>query len=257
MSDPFTKSLGFKGRTISTALSTKVTPQPQTASTPPGGTGTGTGIHGYDGANVLTRVSQIIDFLKKSQRPCGADEIRLHIHEFDEASAEFEHLTNNAKVSYSDGMFAYKPEYDLRTPEDLVEFLRGIPDYGGLEVKKLSDSYLGNVSAVISELRQKKHILAITDKDSRPRYIFYNCKLLDTEVNDEIKTNWARLPVPDEQELANEMDKAGLQQTKSEKSHVQEQQDVKKPKKAARKTRITNTHLEDIDLTKDFVPSGK
>ncbi|KAJ1797019.1 transcription factor TFIIE beta subunit, TFIIEB, Tfa2 [Coemansia sp. RSA 2399] len=246
MADPFTKSLGFKGRTISTALSTKATPQP--ASTP-------TSMFG--GASVLTRVSEIIDFLKKSQRPCGVQEIQLHIHEFDESSAEFEHLTNNAKVSYKDGMFAYKPEYELRTPEDLVEFLRNIPDYGGLEVKRLADSYLGNVSAVIGELRQKKHVLAITDKDGRPRYIFYNCKLLDTEVSDEIKSNWARLPVPDEPELAVEMQRAGLQQTKSERSHVQESQDVKKPKKAVRKTRITNTHLDDIDLTKDFVPVGR
>ncbi|KAJ2540142.1 transcription factor TFIIE beta subunit, TFIIEB, Tfa2, partial [Coemansia sp. RSA 1933] len=223
MTDPFTRSLGFKGRTISTALSTKATPQP--ASTP-----TSAGL--TDGASVLTRVSQIIDFLKKSQRPCGVDEIQMHMREFDEGSAEFEHLANNAKVDYKDGMFAYKPEFDLRTPEELVEYLRGIPDYGGLEVKRLADSYLGNVSAVIGELRQKKHILAITDKDNRPRYIYYNCKTLETEVSGEIKTNWARMVVPDEQALPSAMIKAQLQQTKGERSHVQGPQDVKKPKKA-------------------------
>ncbi|KAJ2616132.1 transcription factor TFIIE beta subunit, TFIIEB, Tfa2 [Coemansia sp. RSA 1804] len=263
MSDPFTKSLGFKGRSISTALSTKVAPQ-RTATPPPSSSSSYSGIPGYDGANVLTRVSEIIDFLKKSQRPCGVEEIRLHIHEFaGPGGAEFDHLTNNAKVAYNaeDQTFAYKPEYNLRTPEELVEYLRNIPDYGGLEVKKLSDSYLGNVAAVIAELRRKRHVLAITDRDNRPRYVFYNCKVLESEVSDEIKTNWARLPVPEDQELAKEMARAGLQLTRAESSGVgdpmQLQPDAKKPKKTARKTRITNTHLEDIDLTKDFVPEGR
>ncbi|KAJ2768446.1 hypothetical protein GGI18_005594, partial [Coemansia linderi] len=36
----------------------------------------------HEEASVLTRVHQIITFLKQSQRPCTADEIRLHISEF-------------------------------------------------------------------------------------------------------------------------------------------------------------------------------
>ncbi|KAI9502377.1 hypothetical protein BX070DRAFT_227225 [Coemansia spiralis] len=250
MSDMYTARVGLQRRAISTELSTK------TATPPPNAGSSG---HGYDNASILTRVSHIVDFLKKSQRPCTADEIRMHIPDFEDNGPEFQHLSSNAKVTYDrrTNAFAYKPEFDIRTPEELVKYLRNIPDHGGLDVKKLSDSYLNNVSQVIAELRQKRHILAITDKDNRPRYIFYNCKVLENEVGEEIRSSWTRLVVPEEPELGREMRRAGLQPTKVEEHEVQEQTDVKKPKKAARKTRITNTHLEDIDLTKDFVPEGK
>ncbi|KAJ2808923.1 transcription factor TFIIE beta subunit, TFIIEB, Tfa2 [Coemansia guatemalensis] len=207
-------------------------------------------------ATLLTRVYQVIDFLIKSQRPCTANEIRMHIPDFYDDGPEFQHLANNEKVIYNsqDNTFAYKPEFDIRTPEDLVEYLKNIPDRGGLEVKKLNDSYLADKqSKVIADLRERKLILATTDKDNRPRCIFYNHWPLDDQVDEEMKTSWIRLVVPDESELAIEMKKADLKPTQIEKNE-EENTEVKKPKKNQRKTKITNTHLVGIDLTKDYVP---
>ncbi|KAJ2488276.1 transcription factor TFIIE beta subunit, TFIIEB, Tfa2 [Coemansia sp. RSA 2050] len=212
----------------------------------------------HEEASILTRVHQIITFLKQSQRPCTADEIRLHISEFHDDGPEFQHLTNNAKVIYTatTNSFAYRPEFDIRTAEELVEYLRKLPDHGGLEVKKLADSYL-DTSSVIAELQKKQRILVMSDKTKRPRYVFYNDMPLETTIDDDMKTSWLQLQVPDEPELSREMEKAGLKRMQAEAREEKEQQDVKKTKKTSRITKITNTHLVGIDLTKDYVPESK
>ncbi|KAJ2158527.1 transcription factor TFIIE beta subunit, TFIIEB, Tfa2 [Coemansia sp. RSA 552] len=207
-------------------------------------------------AAVMTRVYQINDFLKKSQRPCTADEIRLHISDFHDDGPEFQHLASNPKVIYNpkDNSFAYKPEFDIRTPEELVDYLKHMPDRGGLEVKRLTDSYLADkLQKTVADLREKKLILATTDKDDRPKLIFYNHWPLNDPIDEDMKGLWRRLVVPDETELAKEMKKADLKPTQIEETQVKESKEVKKPKRAQRKTRITNTHMVGIvDLSKDY-----
>ncbi|KAJ2332493.1 transcription factor TFIIE beta subunit, TFIIEB, Tfa2 [Coemansia sp. RSA 2681] len=237
--------------TPSTAMSSRAPPPRHSASTP----------HierAQEEASVLTRVHQIITFLKQSQRPCTADEIRLHISEFRDDGPEFQHLTNNAKVIHNakDNTFSYRPEFDIRTAEELVEYLRKLPDCGGLEVKKLADSYL-DTSSVIAELHKKQQILIMSDKTKRPRYIFYNRMQLETAIDEDMKTSWLQLQVPDEPELSREMERAGLKRMQAETREEKEQQEVKKTKKSSRLTKITNTHLVGIDLTKDYVPESK
>ncbi|KAJ2890770.1 transcription factor TFIIE beta subunit, TFIIEB, Tfa2 [Coemansia aciculifera] len=212
----------------------------------------------HEEASVLTRVHQIITFLKQSQRPCTADEIRLHISEFHNDGPEFQHLTNNAKVIHDaqTNTFSYRPEFDLRTADELVEYLKKLPDGGGLEVKKLADSYL-DTSSVIAELHKNQKILIMSDKTKRPRYIFYNRMALETAIDEDVKTSWQQLQVPDEPELSREMERAGLKRMQAETREEKEQQDVKKTKRSSRNTKITNTHLVGIDLTKDYVPEGK
>ncbi|KAJ2671440.1 DNA topoisomerase 3-alpha [Coemansia sp. RSA 1085] len=205
-------------------------------------------------ATTMTRVYEVTEFLKKAQRPCPMKEIKMHVHDFQEDGPEFHYLVNNAKVIYSakDNTFAYKPDYEIRTSEELLEYLRKIPDNGGVEVKRLQDSYMGDqMHKIIQELRDKRLILAITDKDNRPRYIFYNHLPLDDKpIDQEMKKSWMRMMVPDENELEKEMIKARLQPTRIEKPE-EEEKPVQKPKRAQRKTKITNTHLVGIDLTQD------
>ncbi|KAJ2129421.1 hypothetical protein GGH17_004102, partial [Coemansia sp. RSA 788] len=81
-----------------------------------------------------------------------------------------------------------------------------------------------------------KQVLAITDKDNRARYLFYNnWPNEDNAIDQEMKTSWMRMQVPDENELAEEMKRAGLKPTQIEKGE-EEKVEVKKPKRAQRKT---------------------
>ncbi|KAJ1929832.1 transcription factor TFIIE beta subunit, TFIIEB, Tfa2, partial [Linderina macrospora] len=79
---------------------------------------------------------------------------------------------------------------------------------------------------------------------------------LQTPVDDDIKRRWAELRIPDEADLAFEMEKAGLRQMQVE-ERANNDDDKKKTKQRTRKFKITNTHLVDIDLTKKYVPESK
>ncbi|KAJ1829213.1 transcription factor TFIIE beta subunit, TFIIEB, Tfa2 [Coemansia sp. RSA 2706] len=213
----------------------------------------------HKNAATLTRVYEVVEFLKKSQRPCTVDEIRMHIHDFREDGSEFEHLVSNAKVQYNaqSHTFAYKPDYDIRSADELLDYLRQMPDQSGLEVKRLQDSYLADkLSKTIAELREQRRILAITDKDNRPRYIYYNHCPVEDHIDLDMKQSWMRMVVPGETDLADEMRRADLVPTRIEKGEEDEKKEVKKPKRAQRKIKVTNTHLVGIDLTKDYGADG-
>ncbi|KAI8319335.1 hypothetical protein GQ54DRAFT_265518 [Martensiomyces pterosporus] len=206
----------------------------------------------------MTKVYSIIDFLKKSQKPHTAEDIQRYEHvDIREEEVIYNQLMDNEKVMYNakDKTFAYRPDYNIRNREELLEYLRQLPDRTGLEVKKLRDSYLPDVAKVIAELRKEGLILTITNKDGHPKYIFYNQHSLQTTVDDDIKRRWAELRMPDEADLAFEMEKAGLNQMQVEERAAQND-DKKKAKQRTRKVKITNTHLVDIDLTKDYVPEN-
>ncbi|KAJ1965436.1 transcription factor TFIIE beta subunit, TFIIEB, Tfa2 [Dipsacomyces acuminosporus] len=208
------------------------------------------------GAHAMTKVHEIIEFLKKSQKPHTAEDIQRYEHvDIHQEETIYNQLMNNEKVIYhaKDRTFAYKPEYNIRNKEELLEYLRQMPDRTGLDVKKLRDSYLPDIPKVIADLRKEGLILTITNKDGNPKHIFYNQHTLQTPVDDDIKRRWAELRIPDEADLAFEMEKAGLKQMQVE-QRVAQTEDKKKAKQRVRKVKITNTHLVDIDLTKDYVP---
>lgn len=213
----------------------------------------------HEEAVIMSKIHQVIDFLKKSQRPCTVKELQLHVPRLAEDGPEFQHLSDNAKIDYDadNSTYAYKPDYDIRNADELVEYLRQIPDRGGLEVKKLSDSYLAELPKVIEDLRKKQLILAVTERENKPKYIYYNHLPMEQSIDEELKTSWWKMRVPDEPELSREMERASLKRMRVEKREEKEIQEVKKPKRAQRKTKITNTHLKDIDLTQDYVPESK
>ncbi|PVV04440.1 hypothetical protein BB560_001062 [Smittium megazygosporum] len=166
-------------------------------------------------------------------------------------------LKNNEKIIYNpeELSFEYKPVFDIRTKDDLLEFLIKRAKTGGLAVKDLKDSHI-DVTGMIQELKEEAKILTINNKDGSPRIIFYNPMPERIPINSEFKKTWLDLKVPDETALEFEMEKAGLKQMMIEKRKV-EVEDSKKKKPKNRKIKITNTHLEGIDLTQDYVPDKK
>ncbi|ORX67263.1 transcription initiation factor IIE, beta subunit [Linderina pennispora] len=206
-----------------------------------------------NGAHAMTKVYSIIDFLKKSQKPYTAADLQMYEHvDFEKEPDVYNQLKGNEKVIYDakNKTFAYKPDYNIRTREELL------PDRTGLEIKRLRDSYLADIPKVIADLRKEGLILTTTNKDGHAKYIFYNFHKLQTPVDDDIKRKWAELRIPDEADLAFEMEKAGLRQMQVE-ERAHNDDDKKKTKQRTRKFKITNTHLVDIDLTKKYVPESK
>lgn len=86
--------------------------------------------------------------------------------------------------------------------------------------------------------------------------MYYNDKRLSVSLELEFRNMWTALAIPDPAELANELEKGMLSNTAGLKP-ARQVRDVVAPKqkqKTRRKTRfrLTNTHLQGVDLTQDF-----
>ncbi|KAJ1983033.1 transcription factor TFIIE beta subunit, TFIIEB, Tfa2 [Dimargaris verticillata] len=240
-----------RGR-ISTAASTPVSVSSSPLVSDPSYTVRHTGTIVYDVINYLRQ---------KSGAPLTSAEIYNGLHVDVEGNQElYERLTANEKISYDaeNHTFEYKPTYDIRTTDDLLMLLQKRATQGATELKALSDSYL-NVREAVEPLIRQGRVLAIRNKDNMPRLLFYNTHPgIQINISPEFKSMWRELRVPDETDLSKELDKAGLKQMEVfQKKVAKTESKSKKPKQRNRRVKITNTHLENIDLTTDYVVDGK
>ncbi|OUM64765.1 hypothetical protein PIROE2DRAFT_8377, partial [Piromyces sp. E2] len=108
------------------------------------------------------------------------------------------------------------------------------------------------------ELESEGDILVIYDSKERPKFIYANDKTLNVETDQVFKDLWHSLKVPAAEDISNELEKAGLKSMEVFATKVNPKNKVKKKSKQRnRKVKITNTHLEGIDLTKDYVAEKK
>jgi len=125
-------------------------------------------------------------------------------------------------------------------------------DDGGMDMRDLKDS-LSKVPTAVEELIQSQQILAICSKDNAPKTLFHNEMQLDIRLEPDFKEMWHSLKIPDETDLPRELEKAGLKTMEVfEKKVAKAEPKLKKAKQRNRRVKITNTHLEGIDLTKDY-----
>ncbi|KAG0222638.1 hypothetical protein BGW42_006414 [Actinomortierella wolfii] len=210
---------------------------------------TGTGRH----TNSLLFAA--IKYLRDAEEPQTAEDIRRKGNVDLEAHPElYQVLKDSPKVDYDmvNHTFQYKPTYNVKSKEDLLALLEKNKNVGGMEYKELKDSY-SKLPEAVRQLAEEGKILVIKTKDGQPRVLYWNDVRYNTAMDKEFRDIWHRMRVPDETDLPKELVKAGL-------AHMQVQDkkgpgEVKKQKTARknRRMKITNTHMKDLDLTKDFV----
>ncbi|ORX77317.1 transcription initiation factor IIE, beta subunit [Anaeromyces robustus] len=195
----------------------------------------------------------IIGFLRSVDEPQTAEDleknVKVNIYSSDDL---YRSVTNNPKIVYDPDKetFAYKPEYDIKNKDDLLNLVR---EHRAMDVKELKDSY-SNLMKAIKELEAEGDILIIYSKDT-PRIIYANDKSLNVETDEEFKKLWHELTVPAAEDLSKELEKAGLPSMKVFETKVNPKNKVKKKSRQRnRKVKIMNTHLEKkFDFTKDYV----
>ncbi|PVZ98130.1 hypothetical protein BB558_005270 [Smittium angustum] len=206
----------------------------------------------------LSIIYSIINHLRQYERPQTIEEIfkltRINVSD----PEVFGLLCSNEKIIYNkeNQTFEYKPVYDLKNKDDLLNLLKQRVNIGGLLIKDLKDSHI-DLNKAVNELKSEGWVLTINNKDGTPRQLFYNRNNTNLAVNDSFKEIWQELRVPDETELMFEMERAGLKQMEIAKRKTANDEGLKKLKVKNRRIKITNTHLEGIDLTKDYVPEKK
>jgi len=103
----------------------------------------------------------------------------------------------------------------------------------------------------IQEVINAKQVYVIRNPDSQKDVLFYSDARYVMNVDEDIKTLWKNTPLPTPLDVERELTKAGLKLVQQEKPSADS---LKKEKKARKKRNIklTNTHLADIDLSKDY-----
>lgn len=172
----------------------------------------------------------------------------------------------------------YKPDYDLRTPADLVALLKERflnpggngarnSSAAGMRLAELRESYPAARDAIEElgkvEPKEDREVLILRgQRDGAIKQVFWNpLRGKDAKgVDDEFKELWHELKVPDLVDLPKELEREGLSTTDMLDAPISAAQLAanaknKKKKKGtgARRFKLQNTHLEGVDLSQDFI----
>ncbi|SJX61181.1 related to TFA2-TFIIE small subunit [Sporisorium reilianum f. sp. reilianum] len=238
---------------------------------------TGSGIHEN------TQLASAIDALKHHANPVRLEDFALSQGLpalLNPNSGLFQRFRSHDRVTY-DGktdLWMYKPDYDLRTPADLVALLKERflnpggsgarnASAAGMRLAELRESYPAARDAIEElskvEPREDREVLVLRgQRDGAIKQVFWNpLRGKDAKgVDDEFKDLWHELKVPDLVDLPKELEREGLSTTDMLDSPISAAQLAanaknKKKKKGAgaRRFKLQNTHLEGVDLSQDFV----
>ena len=220
-------------------------PEP-TAFSQPANTGTG--------KDIKTQIFYAIENMKEKGRPQTLTDIisYLNIHnEPEKHKANIAHvLKNHAKVIYDpkndggEGTFSYRPIHNIRTADALLGFLQSQKTAQGLDVKKLKDGWPGAEAEIDSLEARGKLLVTRNRKDNHAKMVWLDDPTLARTVDNEYQSIWHKIKLPEAEQLANELEKAGLQPAnKSRGVKVKPVEQVKKTKKPRKGGKTTNTHM--------------
>ncbi|KAJ7785879.1 transcription initiation factor IIE subunit beta [Mycena metata] len=221
------------------------------------------------GNNVNTQLVYAVDYLKSTPNPTRLEDIALLTNTpLLEDPVLLEKFKAHDRILYNPktDLYSYKHEYNFRNkPALLTEIQRATKSGRGIHVKALKEAWK-EAPAAIEELEAEGEVLVTrTVKDGQLRMVFWN-EIKPTEdsggvpVEKEFMDLWHDLKLPDDVELRRELAKEGLQLTAAAQAPVRAPTKKKGKRGGAprqRQVRLTNTHLADVDLTRDYVPPGK
>ncbi|PWN47640.1 hypothetical protein IE53DRAFT_401771 [Violaceomyces palustris] len=234
---------------------------------------TGSGFHEN------TQLASAIDALKSQTHPVRLEDFALShglnslLNSSGSLFARFkahERVLHDAKTD----LWSYKPDFDLRSPTDLVDLLReryknpgggGSGSSAGMKLAELRESY-PQAREAIEELSkfqpsQDREVLVLRgQRDGAIKQVFWNPLRGDEvkPIDDEFKTLWHELKVPDLVDLPKELENEGLTTADMLDAPIPGGGVVAKKKKGkkgagSRRVKLQNTHLEEVDLSKDYV----
>ncbi|CAG8604854.1 658_t:CDS:2 [Rhizophagus irregularis] len=165
--------------------------------------------------------------------PQTAEDLKLNkIADINANKELYNHMINNEKIHYNsvDHTFQYKPDYAIRSKEDLLNLLKERQEKEG-------------------ELESEGKIMVIRlMKDGTPRLLYYNDLQFNTPMDKEFVEMFHNVKVPDESDLKKSLEGAGLRTMAvlENKTRAEDKPKQRKRKQPNRKIKITNTHLENF-----------
>ena len=212
---------------------------------------TGTGVH------IITQVTYALDKLKEKDVPWTwqrlGEYLSLHGREKGYGQALKTILRNHEKVNYQkiDGnekdLFSFRPIHDIRSADGLLRYLQSQPTAQALSVKDLKDGWHGALDTIDSLEKQGKLSVTRHKKDDSARFVWLNAPSLVFSIDQEFKTMWQKIKLPEPGALADELEREGLTPAnKSRAVKVKPVKQEKKTKRARKGGKTTNTHMAGV-----------
>ncbi|CAD6568286.1 MAG: hypothetical protein ASARMPREDX12_001346 [Alectoria sarmentosa] len=235
--------------TIKPDLKRKRVEQANTVFSQPKDTGTG--------SHIITQVTYALEKLKEKdvlwtwQRLC--EYLSLHGREKGYGQALKKILMRHDKVNYKkvDGKekdeFSFRPIHNIRSPDELLGYLQSQPTAQALSVKDLKDGWQGALDAIDNLEKQGKLAVTRHKKDDSARFVWPNDPSLFFSIDQEFKSMWQKIKLPEPGALADELEREGL--TPANKSRSVKAKPVKqesKTKRARKGGKTTNTHMAGV-----------
>lgn len=222
---------------------------------------------GY-GADALTQITYIIEFLKKKDEPKSLQEILEYLSQVHadmdtkmtiskilkrHPSVRYIPDANSKSKAWDSGTYVHRPKIAVRSKLDLLGYLQKKADAQGVAVKDLKDGW-PDCEKPIDELEAENKILVTrTKKDSHARMVWANDPSLVHQIDPEFQVMWHKTELPSVDDLVRKLLDANQKPTSEDPS--KRVKAAPKPKEKKRKAprkggRTTNTHME--HLLKDY-----
>ncbi|GAM36730.1 hypothetical protein EIK77_002804 [Talaromyces pinophilus] len=211
------------------------------------------------GKDIMTNVLYAIQKMKEKNAPLTFEDIVGYLslqerrHDQGYVHALRSILQVHDKVNYDPsgadgkGTFSFRPPHNIRSEEQLLQKLQSQTTMTGILVKDLKEGWPG-VEQTIDKLEQEGKLLVTRNKkDNHPKMVWANDPSLMHKFDDEFRQIWEKTKVPDQQQVIEDLEKAGMIPTNKNKVvKPRPKVEQKKTKKPRRTGKTTNTHMMGI-----------
>lgn len=211
------------------------------------------------GKDIMTNVLYAIQKMKEKNAPLTFEDIVGYLslqerrHDQGYVHALRSILQVHEKVNYDPsgadgkGSFSFRPPHNIRSEEQLLQKLQSQTTMTGILVKDLKEGWSG-VEQTIDKLEQEGKLLVTRNKkDNHPKMVWANDPSLMHKFDDEFRQIWEKTKVPDQQQVVEDLEKAGMIPTNKNKVvKPRPKMEQKKTKKPRRTGKTTNTHMMGI-----------
>lgn len=211
------------------------------------------------GKNIMTQVYYAIENMKKKDAWITFSEIIRHLslqregHHPEYIEALRRILKSHEKVEYDpegadgEGLFRFRPPHNIRSGEQLLATLQAQKTAQGLSVKELREGWVGCNETINRLEKEGKLLVTRNKKDDHPKMIWANDPSLIQHFDPEFRQIWEKIKIPDNNAVAEELEKAGITPTSKNKDlNARPMVEHKKVKKPRRSGKTTNVHMASV-----------
>ncbi|KAG8760316.1 hypothetical protein FRC14_003472 [Serendipita sp. 396] len=220
----------------------------------------------HQGKNENTQIHLAVTFLKESPG------MTLNLQDLsiladvpmimEEGAAE--KLRAHPKIQFhpATNLYSYKAEVVVDSKDAIVAEMQRHGKKGvGVSVKNLKESWKGSVDAILELEAEGKVIVIRSGKDKAPKYVFWNTISSEQKeqqaVDQEFKDMWLNQRVPEDADILRSLNSEGFAPTTSQAMAAKPAQKKKARKvNRPRPMKITNTHIQGVDLSVDYQAPG-